>query len=85
MSYEAVNAMFRMHKPPAGLVADLAEFKDEDGLVKYYTIRLYRENFDKLTQMNQFAAADWVQKTIENLSVVTTAYLEVWRRPGVPG
>lgn len=79
VAFEEIQALFRMHNPPAGVVADLVEFET------YYTIRLYRDNFDKLTQMIRFATADWIQKTIGNISVVIPCYLEVWKRPGVPG
>jgi hypothetical protein len=82
-SLEEVQALFRLTKPPAGLVVDLVEYQDEGDLV-YYTIRLYRDNFDKLTQMNQFATADWLSKTIGNIKALVPCYLEVWRRPGVP-
>lgn len=75
---EAVRAGFRLHKPPAGLLADLVEFEG------YYTVRLYRDNFDKLTQMEQLASTEWVSKTIQNILIVSDCYLEVWRRPGVP-
>lgn len=78
-SYEEVQALFRMHNPPAGLLAHLVEFE------AYFTIRLYRDNFDKLTNMDRFATATWLQNVIGNISVLVPCYLEVWRRPGVPG
>lgn len=77
-TYEVVRTLFRQHRPPVGVVADLVEFDS------YFTIRLYRDNFDKQTNMTRFAAADWLQKTIDNISVVVPCYLEVWKRPGVP-
>lgn len=83
-TFKEVQALFRMHKPPAGLLVDLVDYHDEDGTTMYYTIRLYRDNFDKLTQMNQFAATDWVQSTIENIQLLIPCYLEVHKRPGVP-
>lgn len=73
-----VRDVFRMHTPPAGLLADLVEFET------YYTIRLYRENFDKLTNMVRHSTADWLQKTIQAIEMLIPCYLEVWRRPGVP-
>lgn len=83
-TFEEVQSLFRMTKPPAGLVADLVEFTDEDGYPEYYTIRLYRDNFDKLTQMTRHATADWLQVQIHNISLLYRCYLEVWKRPGVP-
>lgn len=78
-AHEAVQALFRTYNPPAGLVADLVEFE------AYYAIRLYRDNFDKLTNMTRFATADWIQKEIDLIGVIVPCYLEVWQRPGVPG
>jgi hypothetical protein len=77
--FEEVQQLFHMYPAPAGLLADLVEFE------AYYTIRLYRDNFDKLTNMDRFATADWLQKVIQAISVLVPCYLEVWRRPGVPG
>lgn len=82
-TFEEVQALFRLAKPPAGLLADLVEYADQGESV-YYTIRLYRDNFDKLSLMNQFATADWIQKTIQNIQMLIPCYLEVWKRPGVP-
>lgn len=79
MTTPEIRALFRMHKPPAGLLADLVDYDH------YHTVRLYRENFDKLTAMERLAAADWVQRAIESIRVITPCYLEVWKRPGVPG
>ena len=79
VAYDEVKRLFRLYPPPAGLVADLVEFE------AYFTVRLYRDNFDKLTNMTRFATADWLQKVISSISVLVPCYLEVWRRPGVPG
>lgn len=73
-----VRALFRTRKSPAGLVADLVEFE------AYFTVRVYRDNFDKLALPDQLAAMNWINDTIESLRVLVDCYLEVWRRPGVP-
>lgn len=78
VSPEHVRDVFRMHTPPAGVLADLVEFET------YYTIRLYRDNFDKQTNMIRFATADWLQTTVQNIQLIVPCYLEVWRKPGVP-
>lgn len=78
-SFAEVQALFRMRKAPAGLIAHLVDYEE------YYTIRLYRENFDKLTKLDRFLTANWLEKTLEAIRVVVPCYLEVWKAPGVPG
>jgi hypothetical protein len=73
-----VMALFRTKKPPAGLLADLVEFES------YFTVRVYRDNFDKLALPDQLAAMNWINTTMESIRVLVDCYLEVWRRPGVP-
>lgn len=75
---EEVSAVLRSHRKPVGLLVDLVEYE------AYYTVRLYRSNFDMLTEPTRVATADWVQKTIEGIRAICPVYLEVWRAPGVP-
>lgn len=74
---DEVMAVFRTKKPPAGLVADLVEFE------AYFTVRVYRDNFDKLALPDQLAAMNWINDTIQAVRVFVNCYLEVWKRPGV--
>ena len=78
ISLEEVRSLFRQKRIPSGLLAELVEFEP------YYTVRIYRDNFDKLALPDQLAAMNWIGETIGNIRTVVDCYLEVWKRPGVP-
>lgn len=77
--HETVRGLFHLKKVPNGLVADLVDFDSA-----YYTVRVYREQFDKFALPDQLAAMNWIGTTVDNIRSVIPCYLEVWKRPGVP-
>jgi hypothetical protein len=82
--HEQASNLFHWHPAPSGVLANLVRHDDLEGEPSYYTIRLYRDNFDKLTNIDRFATARWLETTIGNIQVVIPCYLEVWKRPGLP-
>lgn len=76
---EEVSALFHQRRPPTGLLAHL--ISHEDGA--YYAIRFYRDNFDKLTPMDRWAAMDWANETFGIMNQLIQTVPEIWRKPGV--
>lgn len=79
-TYEEVSALFHFKNPPAGFFADLVE---HDG-GSYYAIRFYRQNFDKLTNMERWAVMNWANETLGLMNQLIPTVVEIWRKPGVP-
>lgn len=84
ISYEEVSALFHTRKAPTGLIAHLVEYPGGDQPPEYFAIRMYRSNFDKLTNMDRFASINWAQETLQTINYLVPISLEVWRAPGVP-
>lgn len=76
-----IKDIIAINKPPFhGLRYDLVEFKD------YYTIRLYRDNFDVLPSTHRLAFSEWISEVIKiaRLSDIRL-YLEVFDHAYEPG
>lgn len=80
-AYEEVAALFHYKPcPVAGFLVHLV--KHEDGA--YYAVRFYRDSFDKLTPMDQWAVMNWANETLGLMNQLIQTVPEIWRRPGLP-
>lgn len=76
INHKLINQVFHLKPAPKGLIADLVWFPDG-----YYTIRLYRDNFDSLPESTRVSATEWVLETLTNMNKIIPAEPEVWERP----
>ena len=83
-TYEEVAALFHQKPIPLDVWAHLVEYPGGGLPPEYYAVRMYRDNFDKLTPMDKMAAINWANETLQTMNILVPASLEVWRRPGVP-
>lgn len=74
--------------PRDGVVVHLVHFEEEqagdgEGLVvpEYWTVRLYRDNFDTFSKEDQFVLFNWVSDIIRTMRLIEPrTYLEVFER-----
>ena len=83
ISLEEVQALYYQHRKPVNVAANLIEYPGGNAPPEYYAVRMYRDNFDKLTPMDKMAAINWANETLQTMNILVPASLEVWRRPGV--
>ena len=68
-----IEIEFRQHPLPyRNLIVDLVEFKE------WWTVRLYRHNFEEFATSQKDVIALWVSELMNNLSLFDTVYLEVY-------
>lgn len=77
---QEVLALFHYKPCPPGLLVHLVEL--EGGAC--YAIRFYRDNYDKLTPMEQWSVMDWANETLGQMNYLIPTFVQIWRRPGVP-
>jgi hypothetical protein len=82
VSAEVVRQIFKMMPAPRPVVADLVHFEEvPDESPEYWTIRLYRDNFDKFPAEDRLVISNWVSDVIRNIRLIQPlVYLEVHER-----
>lgn len=84
-----VRAIFRTNPAPRPVVADLCYFPEvpEDvnngieGNPQFWTIRLYRDNFETFSAEDKMVIFNWVSDIIRSIRVVEpNCFVEVYER-----
>lgn len=74
-----VRRAFNSNPPPRdGLVAHLVHFEETEIAPEYWTIRLYRDNFDSFSGEDRLVIFNWASDTIKSMRVFEPrSYIEV--------
>lgn len=77
-----VRALFRSKPAPRPVVADLVEFPPgSQGEPPYWTVRLYRDDFDNNTDQDKLVIFNWVSDVIQTIrQIEPNCYVEVHER-----
>jgi len=82
-----VRSIFQSMPAPRPVVADLVHFDEipddgqGNGNPEYWTIRLYRDNFDRFSAEDRLVISNWVSDVIKNIRLIQPLiYLEVYER-----
>lgn len=82
-----VRAIFKSNPAPRPVVADLCYFPAVpdngagEGNPEFWTIRLYRDDFDSFSAEDRMAIFNWVSDTIKKIRVVEpNCWVEVHER-----
>ncbi len=77
-----LRKIFRtMPAPRDGVVAHLVNFEEQPDAPEYWTIRLYRDNFDSFSPEDRLVIHNWVSDIIRNMRLIEPrVYLEVFER-----
>lgn len=82
-----VRAIFMSNPAPRPVVADLCYFpevpddNEGNGNPQFWTIRLYRDNFDSFSGEDRMAIFNWVSDTIKKIRLVEpNCWVEVHER-----
>ena len=76
-NYKSVHAAFSLKPAPRRLLADLCDYN----FGEWYTIRLYRDNFDSLPESTRVAATEWVLETLSRMNEIAPSEPEIFERP----
>lgn len=76
-----VRAAFKALPPPRAVVAHLVYFKPTDDNMEYWTVRLYRDNFETFSAEDKLVIFNWVSDVIQNIRTVEpNCWPEVYER-----
>lgn len=76
-----VRQIFRRNPSPRPVVADLVHFASGAENEEYWTIRLYRDNFDSFSKEDQLVIFNWVSDVIRLIRMIEpNCYVEVYER-----
>lgn len=76
-----VRAMFKSLPPPRPVVCDLVYFEETDDNMEYWTIRLYRDNFESFSAEDKLVIFNWVSDVIRNIRTIEpNCWPEVYER-----
>lgn len=76
-----VRQIFRRNPSPRPVVADLVHFPAGAENEEYWTVRLYRDDFDANTAEDKLVIFNWVSDTIRLIRMVEpNCYVEVYER-----
>lgn len=77
-------AFNRKPSPRDGLIAHLHYFKESIESPEFWTVRLYRDNFDSFTAEDRMVIFNWVSDIIKDMRVFEPrSYVEVYERAPV--
>lgn len=77
-----VRRVFNGNPPPRdGLVAHLVHFEETEESPEYWTVRMYRDNFDSFSGEDRLVIFNWVSDIIKSMRVFEPrSYVEVLER-----
>lgn len=77
-----VRKVFRtIPMPRDGLVAHLVHFAEQEDAPEYWTLRLYRDNFESFSTESKVVIHNWVSDILRNMRMIEPrVYLEVFER-----
>lgn len=78
-----VRKVFKSNPPPRPVAADLVYFPRGTGgdpdTPEFWSIRLYRDNFDRFSKEDQHVIFNWVSDTIRHMRIVDpNCFVEVF-------
>jgi hypothetical protein len=83
----SVRAVFKSMPAPRPVVADLVHFPEVPdnnaggGNPEFWTVRLYRDNFDSFSAEDRLVISNWINELIRNIRTFQPLfYLEVHER-----
>lgn len=76
-----VRQIFRKNPAPRPVVADLVHFPSGADNEEYWTLRLYRDNFETFSAEDKLVIFNWASDTIRLMRMVEpNSYVEVHER-----
>jgi hypothetical protein len=76
-----IRKMFRTRPAPRPVVADLVHFPAGAENEEFWTIRLYRDDFDNNSAEDRLVIFNWVSDTIKAMRIIEpNVYVEVYER-----
>lgn len=76
-----VEAVFKTIPAPRPVVADLVQFDAQGDQPEYWTIRLYRDDFDNNSGEDRMAIFNWVSELLRTIRIIEpNCWVEVYER-----
>lgn len=76
-----VRQIFRSKPAPRPVVCDLVHFEAEEQHPEYWTLRLYRDDFDSFPVEDRLVIHNWVSDTIKAIRLIEpNCWVEVYER-----
>lgn len=76
-----VRKIFRSMPAPRPVVCDLVHFRQVGETPEFWTIRLYRDDFDRNTAEDKLVIFNWVSEMVKTVRMIEpNCYVEVYER-----